>query len=106
MGGSNATLSSACMQKFNDVPCMIMGADVSHPSPQSRDPSCAAVVGSLDREGVVYGTEISIQTSRQEHIEELVRMTTGLLERFKKRNHVYPRRVIMYRRVSAPRYAR
>jgi eukaryotic translation initiation factor 2C len=97
MGGSNATLSSACMQKFNDVPCMIMGADVSHPSPQSRDPSCAAVVGSLDREGVVYGTEISIQTSRQEHIEELVRMTTGLLERFKKRNHVYPRRVIMYR---------
>lgn len=79
---------------------MIMGADVSHPSPQSRDPSCSALVGTIDRHGVVYATAVGIQKSRVEAIEDLDVMAKELLDRFRARNGTYPKRVIVYRFVS------
>jgi hypothetical protein len=100
LSGSNQTLDINSMQHFNEVPCMIMGADVSHPSPQSRDPSCSALVGTIDRHGVVYATSVGIQTSRVEAIEGLDVMAKELLDRFKARNNTYPKRVIVYRFVS------
>ena len=44
-------------------PVMIMGADVSHPVPESRGvkPSIAAIVASMEPRAVQYEVEVRVQ---------------------------------------------
>ena len=50
LGGLNHVLPRNCRPKVFERPVMIMGADVSHPAPESRGikPSIAAIVGSVE----------------------------------------------------------
>lgn len=52
----------------------VLGADVSHPGPQSNFPSIASVVASVDRLGTKYTARIEIQKSRVEIIQDLEAM--------------------------------
>lgn len=52
LGGVNTSVEADIGVPFlgEDVPCLIFGADVTHPPPGSKDgASIAAVVGSIDR---------------------------------------------------------
>ena len=50
LGGVNHVLAKPSRPKLLSRPVMIMGADVSHPAPETRGikPSIAAIVGSMD----------------------------------------------------------
>merc|ERR1719244_924385 len=92
MGGINHSLSKECRPKLLRRPVMIMGADVSHPAPESRGvkPSIAAVVGSVEPKAAVYEVQVRIQdmglVSNEEVIEDMKDVTKILLKRFFDRN--------------------
>ena len=53
-------------------PTLIVGADVTHPAPGSHErPSVAAIVGSVDLEGMRYTADIRVQGSRVEYIGDM-----------------------------------
>ena len=60
LGGINHVLAKPCRPNIFKRPVMIMGADVSHPAPESRGikPSIAAVVASVDPKAVSYEVEV------------------------------------------------
>lgn len=97
LAGINQILDSGALQGFDDVPSMIFGADVTHPPPDSRDPSVSALVGSMDRYAATYGTTTRIQSSRQENIEGLEDMCLDLLKMFEVKNKRKPQRIIVFR---------
>lgn len=84
---------------FEDVPHIILGADVTHPSPGGRSPSVAALVGSKDRHGTQYTGSIRNQPSRQEIIPNIGEMFKEVY--FRWRNHFHnkhhARSIIMFR---------
>lgn len=76
---------------------MVLGADVTHPSPGSLSPSIASVVGSMDSKCTLYGTSIRVQSSRIEVIAQMDEMVLQLLQQFHKRLNVRPQRLLMFR---------
>lgn len=57
-------------------PAMIMGADVNHPpAGDTKAPSIAAVVGSMDRFASKFATEVRPQEHRVEIVQDLKDMT-------------------------------
>jgi len=85
---------------------MIMGADVTHPSPGSNPSermrhSIAAVVGSLDPGASRYCAEMRLQKPRQETIQDMEDMVHAILMRFYRTNcrtsTGKPQRIIFYR---------
>lgn len=85
---------------FEDAPFMVLGADVTHPSPGSGStrPSVAALVGSMDRSCAQYAGTIRNQSSRQEIIQDIGEMFGRLLKSFYERNNRnVPRSLIFYR---------
>ncbi|KAK4218356.1 Piwi domain-containing protein [Rhypophila decipiens] len=65
LGGANA---QAGKDFFNNVPTMIIGADVSHASPGSPHPSLAAVCASIDRFALRYRAAVQTNGHRVEMI--------------------------------------
>lgn len=51
--------------------CLLTGADVTHPGPDSMEPSIAGVVGSTNLHGLGYAAEFALQPGGQEIIQEL-----------------------------------
>ncbi|PFH47976.1 hypothetical protein AMATHDRAFT_66435 [Amanita thiersii Skay4041] len=94
MGGTNFRPSK---QLFQDIPTMVIGADVSHPSPGSSLPSISALVGSYDPSYSRYIAITRVQDPRTEMIADLAEMFDYLLERFYSRLRVVPQRILFYR---------
>ena len=65
LGGINHVLSKSCRPKMLKRPVMILGADVSHPAPETRGvkPSIAAIVASVDPKAVQYEVEVRVQVN-------------------------------------------
>lgn len=84
---------------YMDVPCMLLGADVTHPSPSDRTaPSIAAVVASMDRFATKFVTAVSVLPHRSETILNLKDIVKAQLKTFYQRtNGKKPERIIMYR---------
>ena len=59
------------MKYFGNEPTLILGADVTHPAPGSAQPSIAAVMGSVDVNGVRYFTDVRVQPCRLEFIKDM-----------------------------------
>jgi len=104
LGGVNHVLSRACRPPVLKTPVMIMGADVSHPAPESRGikPSIASIVGSMDPKAVNYEVQVRIQDmgieSNEEVIKDMKNVTKELLLRFFKQNGGRkPEKLIMFR---------
>ncbi|TFK24642.1 Piwi-domain-containing protein [Coprinopsis marcescibilis] len=81
---------------------MVMGADVTHPSPGSGQgddipPSFAAVVWSVDLYGMKYNAKDSIQPGRQEIILDLKQMVKHALKDFQSIRKKSPAKLIFYR---------
>lgn len=97
LNGLNHSLSVTpkCLQR----PCMIMGADVTHPSPESRDiPSVAAVTASFDVNAFKYAFSWRLQPPTVEIISDLQNITRSHLLYFYNMNRqMKPERLIFFR---------
>lgn len=82
-----------------DNETMLVGLDVTHPSPGSRKsaPSIVAVVASVDKELSCWPGNLQIQQSRKEMVENLKELMIERLRLFESRNHRLPKKVIMFR---------
>lgn len=80
-------------------PCMIMGADVTHPSPESRGavPSVAAVTASHDNDAFKYNICWRLQPSTQEIITDLYNIVREHLKYYFKSNGKKPEKIIFFR---------
>ncbi|KAH0831190.1 hypothetical protein J3R83DRAFT_13768 [Lanmaoa asiatica] len=73
MGGVNHKLDPNSARWLSSAPTMIVGMDVTHPSPGSAvgTPSIAAVVASVDNNFAQYPVSLEIQQSKKEMITNL-----------------------------------
>lgn len=79
---------------------MLIGADVTHPSPGGSEsaPSVAGIVGSLDANCARYAARIQVQEHREEMITRLDDAVVSLLKEFHRSCHgAKPERIIFYR---------
>ncbi|CAM0875451.1 unnamed protein product [Alopecurus aequalis] len=114
VGGRNTVLENALYKRIpllTDVPTIVFGADVTHPSPgEDASPSIAAVVASMDWPEVTkYKCLVSSQGPRDEIIADLYTeadpqkgiaaggMIRELLISFYKSTRCKPSRIIFYR---------
>ena len=102
LGGINHILASKSRPAVLKKPVMVMGADVTHPSAESRGskPSIAAIVGSVEPKAANYEVEIRIQEGGQneEVIHDMKQVTKNLLIKFHAANKGRkPEKIIMYR---------
>jgi len=104
LGGTNHVLARPCRPNILKRPVMIMGADVSHPAPETRGikPSIAAVVASMDPRAVHYEVEVRMQdmglVSTEEVIQDMKKVTKNLLLKFYDQNDGRkPEKIVMFR---------
>jgi len=102
LGGINHVLAAKSKPPVLKRPVMVMGADVSHPAPESRGlkPSIAAIVASVEPKAANYEVEIRIQDGGQneEVIQDMKNVTKNLLVKFHAANKGRkPEKIIMFR---------
>jgi len=98
LNGKNHIISRTCRPACFARPCMVMGADVTHPSPDQRDiPSVAAVTASYDATAFRYNFCWRLQSARQEIIEDLENIVQEQLLAFYRVTKYYPERIIFFR---------
>ncbi|XP_078481805.1 protein argonaute-2 isoform X1 [Ciona intestinalis] len=98
LGGVNNILVPSLRPKVFNDPVIFFGADVTHPpAGDTRKPSIAAVVGSMDAHPSRYSATVRVQQHREEIIRDLAIMVRDLMVEFYKATHYKPVRVIMYR---------
>lgn len=63
LGGTNNIVRAGNMPLLEDMPTIIFGCDVTHAGPNdSRRPSIAAMIGSMDNHGFRYGMHSTFNT--------------------------------------------
>jgi len=100
LGGINAVPEARDVSFLTDPanPTIVMGADVMHPAPGSRDrPSFTSLVGSIDTSAVRYVSTMQVQTSRKEIIEDMESMCIDVLNQYKGATGKSPKRILFYR---------
>ncbi|KAK6358040.1 hypothetical protein TWF730_007394 [Orbilia blumenaviensis] len=102
-GGRNHMLADKLLDPLVEPgkpPAMLLGADVTHPSPGSAKgtPSLAAVVASCDATFGQFPASIRLQTSKKEMIEGLEDMVVERLTEYSRNNKgAVPSKVLFYR---------
>ncbi|KAL8960845.1 MAG: hypothetical protein Q9193_002514 [Seirophora villosa] len=100
LGGINQSLARDRLGPLSDGKAMLVGMDVTHPSPGSVEgaPSIAGVVASIDGHYGQWPASMRAQKSRQEMIAELQAMFKERLTLWEKHNRgALPERIIIYR---------
>ncbi|KAF8907085.1 argonaute-like protein [Gymnopilus junonius] len=99
LGGMNHLLDEKAMRWLTKKSTMMVGIDVTHPGPGSREgtPSIAAVVASVDSSFVQFPASLRIQETKKEMLDELSDMLIERLQVYEKKNKTLPDRVIVYR---------
>ncbi|CAG8517980.1 1404_t:CDS:10 [Racocetra persica] len=98
LGGMNVFISPTQIPFITDRPTILMGADISHPSPGDRArPSVAAICASLDAKASRYSAAIRVQMGRTEIIADLANMVKDLLRNFYQTCGRKPERILFYR---------
>ncbi|KAE8382191.1 ribonuclease H-like domain-containing protein [Aspergillus bertholletiae] len=100
LGGANQVLESKELGLIGQGKTMLVGMDVTHPSPgSSKDaPSVAGMVASVDATLSQWPAEIRVQKSREEMIEDLGDMLKAHLKRWaRSHKNAYPENIIVYR---------
>ncbi|KAJ5083295.1 hypothetical protein N7456_012722, partial [Penicillium angulare] len=109
LGGGNQTLRNSDLGLFADGKTMLVGLDVTHPSPGSAHsaPSVAAIVASVDSAFAQWPAELRIQPSRQEMVADLNTLLQSRIRLWAKHNNnKYPENIVVYRDgVSEGQYA-
>lgn len=99
LNGTNHVISRRSWPKCLQRPCMIMGADVNHPSPEMRDrPSYAAVTASHDPRAFLYNICWRLQPATKEIIIDLENIVYEHLMFFYQKNRGQkPEKIIFFR---------
>ncbi|KAJ7471966.1 argonaute-like protein [Mycena latifolia] len=104
LGGMNHLLEPGAMRWLTKQKTMLVGIDVTHPGPTSREgsPSIAAVVASVDDNFVQFPASLRIQRPdpNRESKEMLSELRDMLVERllvYEKKNKTLPQRIIVFR---------
>ncbi|KAF3204048.1 hypothetical protein TWF679_009990 [Orbilia oligospora] len=100
LGGVNHVLPKDALKWLwnGELPAMLVGMDVTHPSPSSAQgaPSMAAVVASCDGSFMNYPGSLRIQ-EKNEMIDDLKGMFAERLSLFKRNVGSVPKTIIIYR---------
>jgi len=100
LGGRNQFLDKDKLGIIQDGKTMIVGIDVTHPSPGSAPnaPSVAGIVASIDQWLAQWPADLRIQTARQEMVASLGDMLKSRLHLWTKNNKgTYPENILIYR---------
>ncbi|KKY26743.1 putative rna interference and silencing protein [Phaeomoniella chlamydospora] len=107
LGGVNHTLSIEKLGIIHGNKTMVVGIDVTHPSPGSKTkatkrdnvvaPSIAGMVASIDDQLAQWPASIKIQSPRQEMVQELTEMLKRHLNLWKERHRELPHNILVYR---------
>ncbi|KZP01220.1 Piwi-domain-containing protein, partial [Calocera viscosa TUFC12733] len=103
LSGTNHLPAGEPITFIGSAPCMVMGADTSHPGPGDGDkPSISALATSVDEHATVYVTTVRVQERRVEIIADLQEMwAVSQFQKYQsaihKRNNIAPQRIIFYR---------
>ncbi|GAD99066.1 RNA interference and gene silencing protein [Paecilomyces variotii No. 5] len=101
LGGSNQSLDNSKLGLLSQRRTMVVGADVTHPSPDSAGnaPSVAGIVASIDHQMAQWPAALRIQPqARQEMIGGLDELFKSRLRLWAKHNkNTYPENILMYR---------
>ncbi|KAL7933965.1 Piwi domain-containing protein [Trichoderma chlorosporum] len=102
LGGNNHLVDSTHLGFITENKTMIVGIDVTHPSPQSSKlaPSVAGMVASIDHKLGQWPAILSIQPqNRQEMVADLAEMLKSRLRlwRQKGKHSEFPENIIVYR---------
>jgi eukaryotic translation initiation factor 2C len=99
LGGVNQTLNSNNLGVLGEGKTMVVGLDVTHPSPGSTDsaPSVAGIVASVDKAFGQWPADLRIQTSRQEMVDNLDDLLESRLRLWQAKNNVLPENILIYR---------
>ncbi|KAL3117936.1 hypothetical protein niasHT_005179 [Heterodera trifolii] len=98
LGGVNSILLPNIRPRIFNEPVIFLGADITHPpAGDSRKPSIAAVVGSMDAHPSRYAATVRVQQHRHDIISELTYMVRELLIQFYRNTRFKPTRIVLYR---------
>ncbi|XP_071857874.1 protein argonaute-2-like [Bombus fervidus] len=98
LNGVNHTFVCSYRPPCLEQPCMIIGADVTHPSPDASSiPSIAAVAASYDPNAFRYNVEIRLQPPKDEMIRDMEQIMIIHLKRFYSLTGYKPKKIIVYR---------
>lgn len=98
LGGVNSILLPSVRPAVFNEPVIFLGADITHPpAGDSRKPSIAAVVGSMDAHPSRYAATVRVQQHRHEIITDLAYMVRELLVQFYRNTHFKPTKIVLYR---------
>ncbi|KAG0308842.1 eukaryotic translation initiation factor 2C, 2 [Dissophora globulifera] len=99
LGGVVSTLAPNEMPFMDRGSTLVVGADVTHPSPgeDSSKPSVAAVVASVDNEAYKYIGRVLVQDPRLEVIESMQSVMAEIITSYKKVTGHHPKRILVYR---------
>ncbi|CAB4399861.1 unnamed protein product [Rhizophagus irregularis] len=98
LGGENSFLVPEHIQFLADEPTILMGADVTHPSPgDTESPSYAALCGSLNVKASRYAASLRVQRGGTEIITDLENMVKELLKAFYQTCGKKPKKILFYR---------
>ncbi|CAK3879278.1 RNA interference gene silencing (Qde2) [Lecanosticta acicola] len=97
-GGVSHTVANTVTKPI-DNNTMLVGIDVTHPSPGSSEgaPSIACVVASVDPQMFQWPGSIRTQTGRQEMVAALEDMVHERLDVWQKKNGRLPSKIVIYR---------
>lgn len=98
MNGKNHTFAPMSRPPILQKPCMIMGADVTHPPPDSQNiPSVAAVTASHDPRAFQYNICWRLQPPKVEIIEDLCNIMVEQLKFFYSKARCKPEKIVFFR---------
>lgn len=97
LGGANQSLKN--MGLFGDGKTMLVGLDVTHPSPGSSTnaPSVAGIVASIDKDLAQWPADIVVQKRRDEMIADLDNLLQSRIRLWVAHNKAYPQNIVVYR---------
>ncbi|RGB37332.1 Piwi domain-containing protein [Rhizophagus diaphanus] len=106
LGGENSFLIPEHIQFVANQPTILMGADITHPSPGDyKSPSYAALCGSMNARASHYIASLRVQTGHAEIIVDLENMVKELLRTFYQIHRLKPKKILFYRGgISKSRY--
>lgn len=110
LGGVNHILDSVKYGLISEGKTMLVGIDVTHPSPgsSSKAPSVAALVASIDKDLAQWPATIRLQReAKAEMVDALQEMLESRLHLWHRKNNAFPENLLIYRDgVSEGQYAR
>ena len=98
LGGANQSLKN--MGLFGDGKTMLVGLDVTHPSPGSAKnaPSMAGIVASVDKDLAQWPADIVVQKGRSEMVADLDRLLQSRIRLWAQHNKgAFPENIVVYR---------